>query len=350
MTEEQGESHRPAEGQSAVATAFESLASWVPPWAREVPELRIEPAADSPPIPPLADAAAVDPTAPDAPLADASGADVASAGASVTDPAAANGVAADGVDAVTGGAGVATGGVDAVTGGVETVTDGAGVATDGAPAEPESSPSPEFGPQEKEVGRFAYGDADDLPDPEQFAPGLTDQQLRGALEAIMLVVDNPVTPVVLAQVLEEPTTRVEAMLEQLRAEYDRPGSGIDLRQVAGGWRFYTKPDYASYVERFVLDGQQIRLTQAALETLAVVAYKQPVTRSRVSAIRGVNCDGVMKTLLTRGLIEECGTEESGAHLYRTTQLFLEKLGINSVEDLPSLAQYLPENLDEIEAS
>jgi segregation and condensation protein B len=102
------------------------------------------------------------------------------------------------------------------------------------------------------------------------------------------------------------------------------------------------------VERFVLDGQQIRLTQAALETLAVIAYKQPVTRSRVSAIRGVNCDGVIKTLVTRGLVEECGTEESGAYLYQTTQLFLEKLGINSVDDLPNLAQYLPENLDEIE--
>jgi segregation and condensation protein B len=204
-------------------------------------------------------------------------------------------------------------------------------------------------PEEREVGRFAYGDAEDLPDPDEFVPGMSDDHLRGAIEAIMLVVDNPVTSVVLAQVLEEPTMRVEATLERMRAEYARAGSGIDLRQVAGGWRFYTKGAYASYVERFVLDGQQIRLTQAALETLAVVAYKQPVTRSRVSAIRGVNCDGVIKTLVTRGLVEECGAEESGAHLYRTTQLFLEKLGINSVEDLPSLAQYLPDDLEEIEA-
>jgi segregation and condensation protein B len=211
-------------------------------------------------------------------------------------------------------------------------------------------PAADNGPQDRGVGRFAYGDADDLPDPDAFEPGLSDDQLRGAVEAIMLVVDNPVSTVVLAQVLEEPTVRVEAVLAQLREEYARPGRGIELRQVAGGWRLYTRPDYASYVERFVLDGQQIRLTQAALETLAVVAYKQPVTRSRVSAIRGVNCDGVMKTLVTRGLIEECGTEESGAHLYRTTQLFLEKIGINSVADLPSLAQYLPANLDEIEVS
>lgn len=273
MTEEQGESHPQTEDRSSVSTAFESLAaSWVPPWAREVPQLQIEPAADSPPPPP------VDPAAPSA----------------------------------------------------------------------DATPPPEFGPQEKEVGKFAYGDAEDLPDPEQFVPGMPDEQLRGALESILLVVDNPVTTVVLAQVLEEPTSRIEAMLQQMKADYSRPGCGIDLRQVAGGWRFYTKPEYASYVERFVLDGQQIRLTQAALETLAVVAYKQPVTRAKVSAIRGVNSDAVMKTLLTRGLIEECGTEENGAHLYRTTKLFLEKLGINSVEELPSLAQYLPDNLDEIE--
>jgi segregation and condensation protein B len=209
-------------------------------------------------------------------------------------------------------------------------------------------PAAGYSPEELGVGRFAYGDAEDLPDPDAFTPGLSDDQLRGALEAIMLVVDNPVSSVVLAQVLEEPTTRIDAALTGMRAEFAKPGRGIDLRQVAGGWRFYTRPDYASYVERFVLDGQQIRLTQAALETLAVIAYKQPVTRSRVSAIRGVNCDGVIKTLVTRGLVEECGAEDSGAHLYRTTQLFLEKLGINSVDDLPNLAQYLPDNLDEIE--
>ena len=106
----------------------------------------------------------------------------------------------------------------------------------------------------------------------------------------------------------------------------------EIRHAAGGWRYYTHPDQATYVERFVLDGQSVRLTQAALETLAVVAYKQPVTRSRISAIRGVNCDGVVRTLVTRGLIEECGTEaETGAHLYRTSSLFLEKLGL----DLPA---------------
>jgi segregation and condensation protein B len=209
-------------------------------------------------------------------------------------------------------------------------------------------PAADYSPEELGVGRFVYGDADDLPNPDEFEPGMVDEQLRGAIEAILLVVDNPVTPQVLAQVLEEPTSRIEATLAALSQEYAQPGRGIDLRRVAGGWRLYSRGEYATYVERFVLDGQQIRLTQAALETLAVVAYKQPVSRSRVAAIRGVNCDGVIKTLVTRGLVEECGTEESGAHLYRTTKLFLEKLGINSTEDLPSLAPYLPENLDEID--
>jgi len=172
--------------------------------------------------------------------------------------------------------------------------------------------------------------------------------LRPALEAILMVVDEPVTEVVLAQVLEQPTERVGAELAALAEEYTARRRGFGLRRAAGGWRFYTHPDQAVYVERFILDGQSVRLTQAALETLAVVAYKQPVTRSRISAIRGVNCDGVVRTLVTRGLIEECGTEaESGAHLYRTSNLFLEKLGLDSVEQLPPLAPFLPDDVDEI---
>ena len=178
----------------------------------------------------------------------------------------------------------------------------------------------------------------------QQAPGL-----RPSLEAILLVADEPVPVVVLAQVLERPRNEVAARLTELAEEYKAEGRGFDLREIAGGWRFYTREDCAPLVERFVSDGQEVRLTQAALETLAVVAYKQPVSRSRVAAIRGVNCDGVMKTLVTRGLIEEAGIEpESGAHLYRTTRLFLEKLGINSVADLPSLAPFLPDNVDEID--
>ncbi len=173
-------------------------------------------------------------------------------------------------------------------------------------------------------------------------------ELRPALEAILMVVDEPVTEVTLAQVLEQPTDRVSAEIAALAEEYAAQGRGFELRRAAGGWRFYTHPDQATYVERFVLDGQSVRLTQAALETVAVVAYKQPVTRSRISAIRGVNCDGVVRTLITRGLIEECGTEpESGAHLYRTTAMFLEKLGLDSVEQLPPLAPFLPDDVDEI---
>lgn len=171
-------------------------------------------------------------------------------------------------------------------------------------------------------------------------------ELKGALEAILLVVDEPVGEIMLAQIIEQPTERISAMLAELAAEYDEQRRGFELRSVAGGWRFYTRTTYAPYVERFVLDGQQVRLTQAALETLAVIAYKQPVTRSRISAIRGVNCDGVVRTLTSRGLIEEMGTEpDSGAHLYRTTTLFLEKLGLNSVDELPPLAPFLPDDVE-----
>jgi segregation and condensation protein B len=177
---------------------------------------------------------------------------------------------------------------------------------------------------------------------------MEERELISALEAILMVVDEPVGEIMLAQVLEQPAEVVALTLRAMSREYAEEGRGFDLRQAAGGWRFYTRDRYATYVERFVLDGQSVRLTQAALETLAVVAYKQPVTRSRISAIRGVNCDGVVRTLLGRGLIEECGSEpESGAHLYRTTGLFLEKLGLDSVDQLPPLAPFLPDNVEEI---
>ncbi|WP_346534813.1 SMC-Scp complex subunit ScpB [Micromonospora sp. DPT] len=185
------------------------------------------------------------------------------------------------------------------------------------------------------------------PAPEP-APVLDDAELRGALEAILLVVDEPVSELTLSQVLEQPAERVGPMLDEIAAGYTAAGHGFELRRAAGGWRLYTRPEYATYVERFVLDGQSVRLTQAALETLAVIAYKQPVTRSRISAIRGVNCDGVIRTLVSRGLVEECGTEpDSGAFLYRTTTMFLEKLGLNSVDDLPPLAPFLPDDVEEL---
>jgi segregation and condensation protein B len=173
--------------------------------------------------------------------------------------------------------------------------------------------------------------------------------LRASLEAILLVADEPVPVVVLAQVLERPRNEVAAELRDLSAAYTAEDRGFELREIAGGWRYYTREDCAPLVERFVTDGQEVRLTQAALETLSVVAYRQPVSRARVSAVRGVNCDGVMRTLVLRGLTEEAGTDsETGAILYRTTGYFLERLGLASLEDLPDLAPFLPENIEDIE--
>jgi segregation and condensation protein B len=167
--------------------------------------------------------------------------------------------------------------------------------------------------------------------------------LAAALEAILMVVDEPVSEVLLAQVTERPTEEVVGALRGLAADYDDAGRGFELREVAGGWRFYTRAACAAYVERFVLDGQQARLTHAALETLAVVAYRQPVSRARVSAVRGVNVDGVMRTLVSRGLVEEASHDgESGSILYRTTSYFLERLGLRGVDELPELAPFLPE--------
>ncbi|HEY9525299.1 MAG TPA: SMC-Scp complex subunit ScpB [Thermopolyspora sp.] len=172
---------------------------------------------------------------------------------------------------------------------------------------------------------------------------------RAAVEAILLVVDEPVAEMTLAQVLERPTEEIATLLRELSAEYTRDGRGFDLRAVAGGWRLYTRAECAALVERFVRDGQQSRLTQAALETLAVVAYRQPVSRARVSAIRGVNSDGVMRTLTARGLVEEAGTDpESQAVLYRTTAYFLERLGLRDLDELPELAPYLPDDPETLE--
>ena len=192
-----------------------------------------------------------------------------------------------------------------------------------------------------------------IPSPEE-QPAAPEEQLaspglRACLEAILLVADEPVPTVVLAQVLEQPRNEVAAALRDLAGEYTAEGRGFDLREIAGGWRFYTREDCAALVERFVTDGQEVRLTQAALETLAVVAYRQPVSRARVSAVRGVNCDGVMRTLTLRGLVEEAGTDpETTAILYRTTSYFLERLGLASLEDLPDLAPFLPENIEDLE--
>ncbi|MDX6302431.1 MAG: segregation and condensation protein [Nocardioidaceae bacterium] len=171
-------------------------------------------------------------------------------------------------------------------------------------------------------------------------------ELRPALEAVLMVADQPLDHLTLASAVGYPPAEVDSALQALAEEYATQGRGFDLRNVAGGWRFYTREEYAGVVERFVLDGQQARLTQAALETLAVVAYKQPVSRARVSAIRGVNVDGVMRTLVSRGLVEEAGQDaETTAILYRTTGYFLERIGVTSLEELPALAPFLPEMAD-----
>jgi segregation and condensation protein B len=181
-------------------------------------------------------------------------------------------------------------------------------------------------------------------------PELTDDEaLDAALEALLLVVDEPTEAATLAAALDQPLPRVHAALARLSERYTDAGRGIDLRRIGDGWRFYTRDAYAPFVERLLLDGQQARLTRAALETLAVVAYRQPVTRARVAAIRGVNCDGVLRTLVTRGLVRESGTDPStSAILYRTTEVFLERLGLSSVEELPPLAPLLPD-VDAIDA-
>jgi segregation and condensation protein B len=184
-------------------------------------------------------------------------------------------------------------------------------------------------------------------------PGVPLPPLRTALEAVLLVVDEPVAEVVLAQVVERPTEEVARLLRELAAEYDAAERGFELRQVSGGWRLYTRESCAPYVERFVRDGQQARLTQAALETLAVVAYRQPVSRSRIAGIRGVNVDGVIRTLVSRGLVTEVATErESGSILYGTTAYFLERLGLGELGELPPLSDFMPDpySLDEDDVS
>ena len=167
----------------------------------------------------------------------------------------------------------------------------------------------------------------------------------------MLVVDEPVEPVTLAQVLETPVPQILAGLRSLQAQYERTSADMRFAKSPGdGGSTPARPSRA-FVERFVLDGQHARLTQAALETLAVVAYRQPVSRTRVSAVRGVNVDGVMRTLVSRGLVEEAGADhDSGALLYRTSPYFLERLGLRTLDDLPPLANFLPEStsIDQLE--
>ncbi|MGH3961601.1 SMC-Scp complex subunit ScpB [Mycobacterium sp.] len=175
------------------------------------------------------------------------------------------------------------------------------------------------------------------------APELPDDELGAVLEALLLVVDTPVTVEALAATTEQPVYRIAAKLRLMADGLTERDSGIDLREAGGGWRMYTRARFAPYVERLLLDGARSKLTRAALETLAVVAYRQPVTRARVSAVRGVNVDAVMRTLLARGLITEAGTDaDTGATTFATTELFLERLGLSSLADLPDIAPLLPD--------
>ena len=172
--------------------------------------------------------------------------------------------------------------------------------------------------------------------------GVSSEAARAA-EAILMVADEPVEPQLLAQLLEVSPARVEELCDELAAAYEAEDRGFVLARVAGGWRFQSHPDLAPYVERFVLDGQPARLSPAALETLAIVAYKQPVSRAQVAAIRGVNADAVMRTLSQRGYVEEVGRDPGPgqAVLYGTSRLFLERLGVDSLRDLPPLGDFVP---------
>lgn len=193
------------------------------------------------------------------------------------------------------------------------------------------------------MSELEHDGVDEEVDEENDEIALDDASLRSALEAVLLVVDTPATTDELATAVDQDKRRVQDMLNNMSSDLTASGSGIDLRFAGDGWRFYTRAEYAPYVERLLLDGARSKLTRAALETLAVIAYRQPVSRARVSAIRGVNVDGVIRTLVARGLINEVGTDpQTTATTYGTTELFLERLGLASLDELPDLAPLLPD--------
>jgi segregation and condensation protein B len=211
------------------------------------------------------------------------------------------------------------------------------------PVEEPPAPDPVDPPQDPTPADVPAGEpAPDEPVEEPLQL-LDPEELAGGIEALLFVMDDPVDEETLATALRCPLDQVRTGLADLAADYDRRRSGLTLRRVGEGWRLYTREEHAPIVERYLIDGQRSRLTQAALETLAVIAYRQPVTRARISGIRGVGVDGVMRTLITRGLVHEVGTDpDSGGGLYATTPLFLERLGLTGLADLPELAPLLPE--------
>lgn len=175
-------------------------------------------------------------------------------------------------------------------------------------------------------------------------PRLDSDSLKGALEALLLVSSDPVSAPTLASVLDIAPGDAASLLAELKAEYEDANRGFQLREVAGGWRLFTHPAYHDVVESYVLSWDTQKLSQAALETLAVVAYHQPVTREIVKGIRGVNSDGVISSLVDKGLIREMGKDQAHgqAILYGTTNAFLEKFGLRSIKDLPDLEQFAPD--------
>lgn len=180
------------------------------------------------------------------------------------------------------------------------------------------------------------------PAPSEEARVERDEALR-AIEAVIFVSAEPIESGLLAQLLELPAKKVDALCEDLAASYVEEQRGFNLVRVAGGWRFQSTADLAPYVERFVLEGQSARLSAAALETMAIIAYKQPISRAQISAIRGVNVDGVINTLVQRGYVESVGrdTGPGQAVLFGTTTLFLEKMGVDSLAELPPLGDFVP---------
>lgn len=196
-------------------------------------------------------------------------------------------------------------------------------------------------PEEPFAADTAGGSAADGGSPDQAE---RDRETRRAIEAVLMAATEPVEPGVLAQLTEVPVAAIEAAVTELAAEYEADGRGFVVARIAGGYRFQTAPDLAPYVERFVLEGQHARLSGAALETLAIVAYKQPISRSQVSAIRGVNVDAVLQTLVKRGYVDEVARDPGPgqAVLYGTTRTFLERLELDSLDDLPPLGEFVPD--------
>ncbi len=202
----------------------------------------------------------------------------------------------------------------------------------------------EDGPEAGDGPEARDDDAQDVQaagDTSELAP--MGDEARRALEAVLMVADQPIEAALLGQLVERSPQQVEDLLAGLAASYEEDGRGFQLVRVAGGWRFQSHEDLSPYVERFILSGQSARLSAAALETLAIVAYKQPISRAQVSAIRGVNVDGVMRTLQQRGYIDEVGKDPGPGQpsMFGTTSLFLEKLGLNAVDELPSLGDFIP---------